>query len=77
MRILSVLMVAGLLLSAGTAKALFSDDFNRADSVDVGNGWSEVGSMASVDPQIVGNEVSWGEYGIKRWNEECIHFEDL
>jgi hypothetical protein len=47
--------VLGILLVAGAAVAdnVFLDDFNRADSATVGNGWTEVGG----DESISGNTL--------------------
>lgn len=55
----SGIFIATILMSASLAQAqttLFSDDFNRADSSTVGNGWTET-ETGGTNAKILGNEL--------------------
>lgn len=67
-----MLCVAVLLGLSGTVLGSFVDDFNRENSTVIGNGWTESVSYGRLDPQISGNQVSFGSGGATGYDSAMI-----
>src|SRR4051794_15006576 len=72
-RYLALAVISAALCGAGPAAAdvILSDNFNRADSDTVGNGWVEVGGGSS-DVRIISNQLELAGNGTRSATEGSL-----